>query len=106
MTVEQLLNWQAYAEIERFGTDRDDARFAYIARILGEIHRDREKEKEPFTLNQFIADFLNEMGELEKPKPDPQKNLEQQKKIAIQIASAFNQMYMQQYGGKKRKKRQ
>lgn len=90
LTAKQFLEWQAAYEIEEFGDRRADARAAYIVRGLYNIHRDQKKHSLPFDLNEFIADFLEQMEELE-AKPRKQ-TWQEQKAMAMSIAATFNKI--------------
>lgn len=79
MTATQLLEWEAYAEVEQFGEARADSRAAFIVRGLFNINRDTKQHSQPFELKPFIADLLQELEEL--PAKKRTQTWQQQKAI-------------------------
>lgn len=59
------MEWQAYYELEPFGEQAAFWRSAMIASVLANIHRNRKKQRQPFT----IADFLP--SDARDTRPDP-----------------------------------
>lgn len=64
MSARQLLEWEAYSELEPFDKTRVDLGFAQITTALYNIHRDRKAHPSPFK----VADFMPKFDEDEAPK--------------------------------------
>lgn len=62
LTAKQLLEWEAYEDLEPFGELRQDYRIASIVTMLANINRG--KGKKAYTLEDFVVKF----GEQEKKK--------------------------------------
>lgn len=52
MTVEELQEWQAYAQLEPFGPEMDFWRAGLIAATFANLHR--KKGKKPYTAEDFM----------------------------------------------------
>lgn len=50
MTSRQFREWSVFAELEPFGEDREDARFASVVQVISNVYRDRKKRRAPFEL--------------------------------------------------------
>lgn len=88
MTGRQLLEWQAYSEVEPFGQERADLRLASILRMLFSINRDTEKVPEVPGLGEFYASFLAEVQSYlrppdEKPPGIAKKQTWQEQKLKL-----------------------
>jgi hypothetical protein len=65
ISMKQFREWQAFQDLEPFDETRADARAASIRQTLAEIHRNRDRRKDAYT----IGDFLIHFGDSEKAKP-------------------------------------
>ena len=52
MTSRQFVEWQLFAEAEPFGEERMDYRFASLAQILMNTHRDPKAHPSPYTIEE------------------------------------------------------
>jgi hypothetical protein len=64
MPAQELVEWAAFYELEPFGEWRADWRMAMQASLLANIHRDRDKHPELYT----VADFMPQFGVEDTPK--------------------------------------
>lgn len=60
MTYEEFQHWLALMEIEPVGEQRMDLRFAMLAALIANVHRDSEKRSQAYKLDDFLPDFWNE----------------------------------------------
>lgn len=91
MTGRQLLEWQAYSELEPFGEERADLRLAAIIRMLFLINRDPEKVPNAPGLGAFYGAFLADIKEYLQPSETSQKiakrqTWQEQKAILLEFA--------------------
>jgi len=49
-----LSEWQAYYELEPWGVEREEVRFAKLCVLIAEPNRDRKRKSTPFTLDDFL----------------------------------------------------
>jgi len=56
----------AYARLEPFGAEADDARMAQLLALIANVNRDPKRRKTPWTPD----DFLPRRG----PKPEPERD--------------------------------
>ncbi len=54
MSAKQFHEWVMFSELEPFGEDREDARFASIVQVLMNAHRDVKKRSRPYTLGEAV----------------------------------------------------
>lgn len=57
ITWEQFLEWRMYDDLDPFGEDRDDYRFASIVQALWNIARDPKRYPNGFPLTDFLMNF-------------------------------------------------
>jgi hypothetical protein len=57
ITLDQLLEWQAFAELEPFDEVRQDLRIASIVEVLLNINRDTKRKPVPYTLKDTVLYF-------------------------------------------------
>lgn len=57
MSLDQLLEWQAFAEFEPFDEVRQDLRIASIVEALLNLHRDTKRKPVPYTLRDTLLYF-------------------------------------------------
>lgn len=69
MSSRQMAEWQAYWQIEPFGTYRDDWRFACLLAMLANMFRG--KEAPPVQPREFMS-LLDPTGETETPNVEEQ----------------------------------
>lgn len=50
----ELTEWQVFAELEPFGSEWMDTRFAMLASLIANANRDPKKHKQPFKLQDFM----------------------------------------------------
>ncbi len=67
----------AFYRIEPFGERRADLRAAIVAALIANVNRDPKKQREPFTVDDFMPKF----EQLAEP---PQKQTWQQQKAMLQ----------------------
>jgi len=84
MSFREFLDWQTYAELEPFGEHRQDIRTAHIVSTLANIWRDPKKQRQPYTIEQFMLRF-GDTPEYKKP----QQSWEQMKNIGMMMAKAY-----------------
>jgi len=77
MSWEGFLGWFAYDQIEPFSEKRADLRAASICSLLANIHRDARRKPRPFTIDDFVLVFGDEVK-----KEAPKQTWQQQKAIA------------------------
>ena len=63
----EFSEWMAYARLEPFGQDRQDANAAAIQATLANVHRDPKSRPQPFTPDEFLLRF----GDDEEPQEQP-----------------------------------
>lgn len=68
ITWPQFLEWRMYDDLEPFGEERDDYRFASICQALWNIARDTKKYPNGFPLSDFLVAF----GDTPRPEPETQ----------------------------------
>jgi hypothetical protein len=60
----EFVEWQAFARLEPFGAAEDDLRFARLASLFANIHRNPKNSPSHFTPDDFMpeydADYLEE----------------------------------------------
>jgi hypothetical protein len=92
ITLDQFREWVAYAELEPFDEWREDVRNAHIVSTIANIVSNKN-----FSISDFILKF-GDRGESqeepeeepeEEPKPKPRQTWQEQKLIAMAIASAY-----------------
>jgi hypothetical protein len=79
-----FIEWQAFFRLEPFGEWRGDFRAAQIAQVIANVNRDSKKQRDPFTVQDFMPDFIKRDDFPDQPVP-----LEVLKKKMQAIASAF-----------------
>ena len=94
-----FFRWMHYEAVEPFGERREDWRLAYLAKSIWEPQRDKKKVHEPFKAEQFLAEFLKEIG-VEKEEMTP----EMQKAIMLEMAISHNIAWMAQERRKQERK--
>lgn len=72
MSAREFAEWMAYNQIEPLTQARADLRSALIAWILAEIHRDPDKRRKPFEVQDFMPVFDGE-AEDRQAEPDPRE---------------------------------
>lgn len=76
LSARQLAGWQAYYSLEPFGDERADLRSARICQVLAEINRDKKRRSKPFTIQDFMPDFVSEdVDEHRRQDPDEMKKV-------------------------------
>lgn len=83
MTAMQLLEWHVYAELEPFEEERQDLRFASIVQTLANIHRDRKRKTQAYTLDEMSLKF----GDAPR-RPPARQDWRAMKMIAQQMVAA------------------
>lgn len=68
ININQLREWEAFAELEPFGPRREDARAAQTSFMLAELHRDRKKRRRPYVLEDFVLDHGDERPQRRRPR--------------------------------------
>ena len=66
MSIQQLREWFAYAELEPFGEERDDYRSAQIVCAIANANRDRKRKPSAYKVEEFLLSF----GERKQIKKD------------------------------------
>ncbi len=56
LTSKQLQEWMAFAELEPFGEDREDARFGSVVQVLMNVHRSTKHRPSPYTLADTVLE--------------------------------------------------
>lgn len=57
LTASQFNEWRAFYELDPFGEERDDVRFAAITHALWNIARDQSKHPKGWPLTEFVLAF-------------------------------------------------
>jgi len=74
MTPLLFREWQAYAEIERFGEDREDARLAQLEATIWSLVRNTKDHPRPYKFEPYLNEFLIDMKERKRQRQtDDQK---------------------------------
>jgi len=60
---QEFTEWLAYARLEPFGAEADDARMAQLLALIANVNRDPKQRRTPWTPD----DFLPQWG----PRPEP-----------------------------------
>lgn len=69
----EFAEWVAFAQLEPFGSSREDARAGVVAALIANANRDTEKRSTPFE----PADFFSTLGEGAAPAQQEQTPEEQ-----------------------------
>jgi hypothetical protein len=90
MSPQQLFEWEAYSQLEPFGSPFQDMLNGQIVQTLFNIYRDRKKYPQPFKLQDFL--LLSRMVDSTETTKVPNKKAPWQamKKIAEAITMAHN----------------
>lgn len=88
MTAEQLVEWQAFIDLEGpIGERRQDIRTAHVVSTLANLHgRDPKTTPDPYRIDDFVLRFSEDDRKAAEPKPQDEAAM---KHIAKQIAFAF-----------------
>lgn len=57
MSSRLLQEWATFYELEPFGEVRADLRSALVANVIANANRNPDKQREPFTLDDFMLKF-------------------------------------------------
>lgn len=68
MTAKQLLEWQAYGQVEPFGEWWANQRTANILRFLANMNRNPKKQRTPYELKDFVLEIKDDEATTKKPK--------------------------------------
>jgi hypothetical protein len=90
ITMDQLLEWQVFSELEPFDEVRQDLRFASVVEALLNINRDTKKKPIPFTLKDTVLYFGDTVKAEEKAGIKPALPWQQLKAKCKAIAGYFN----------------
>lgn len=85
ITIQELLEWRVFAELEPFDEERMDIRIAHVVQTLVNINRDTKKRPQPYELSEFMLPF----GDMP-PRVKPKQTWQQQKQMAQLIAGALS----------------
>ena len=69
---EELSEWQAFWQLEPFGSQFDEYRSALIASVVAEVNRNRKKRGKAFTPKEFMPEW----GKDEPKKDQPQSGMD------------------------------
>lgn len=53
----ELTEWMAYYALEPFGAERGDLQAGIVAATVANVNRDKKKQREPFTPQDFMPDW-------------------------------------------------
>lgn len=53
----ELTEWNAFANVEPIGDERQDIRFAVLASVIANAYRDAERHPAPFEVIDFLFDW-------------------------------------------------
>ncbi len=90
-TAKQLVEWEAFLELEPFALDRElraDYRAAHLVQMTVNMNRDSKAHPEPFPLKDFLLKFVEQQDQEE--KPPIKQTWQQQKQVAYAIAMAYS----------------
>jgi hypothetical protein len=90
ITLEQFMEWLAYAELEPFGEVRDDYRSASVAHAVWNAALWANSSREHPFRERPLEEFLLRFGEAAGPRPRTQ-TWQEQKRIAELWVKAHNQ---------------
>lgn len=61
---EELTEWEAFWQLEPFGSWFNEYRSALVASVIAEVNRNKKKRGKPFS----PSEFMNEWGDKDEPK--------------------------------------
>ena len=80
ITWAQLIEWEAYAQIEPFGAIRDNYHAGVVAKMIANVHKARSASGHEFTYEDFLLKF-----DTPESQAAPRKQTEEEKRMWLLI---------------------